>query len=216
MDDCAARVDAACRDAGAVFLAVRCGGDGAVAFLDLGPEHAYVVETGSGEKLKVSEPTTARYCSYDDMRSVAWADVTPPRGKQPPLQFLFDRLDALFSESKAGEGDAKKRKTGDGSAFAAFAARALADRGLAGAASEGDLARAFVAAAAPIAPVAAVVGGILGQEVVKAVSGKGAPTNNLFVFDAATGAGTALRASPFAAEKPKPAAPPSAEDAIEL
>ena len=50
----------------------------------------------------------------------------------------------------------------------------------------------------------------------KAVSGKGAPTNNLFVFDAATGAGTALRASPFALEKPKPAAPPSAEDAIEL
>ena len=216
MDDCAARVDAACRDAGAVFLAVRCGGDGAVAFLDLGPEHSYVVETGSGEKLKVSEPTTARYCSYDDMRSVAWADVTPPRGKQPPLQFLFDRLDALYSASKHGESDAKKRKAGDGSAFAAFAARALADRGLAGAASEGELARAFVAAAAPIAPVAAVVGGILGQEVVKAVSGKGAPTNNLFVFDAATGAGTALRASPFAAEKPKPAAPPSAEDAIEL
>ncbi|KAH8067481.1 SUMO activating enzyme [Aureococcus anophagefferens] len=141
MDDCAARVDAACRDAGAVFLAVRCGGDGAVAFLDLGPEHSYVVETGSGEKLKVSEPTTARYCSYDDMRSVAWADVTPPRGKQPPLQFLFDRLDALFWASKHGEGDAKKRKTGDGSAFAAFAARALADRGLAGAASEGELAR---------------------------------------------------------------------------
>ena len=37
-----------------------------------------------------------------------------------------------------------------------------------------------------------------------------------FVFDAATGVGTALRASPFALEKPKPAAPPSAEDAIEL
>ncbi|KAH8061004.1 SUMO activating enzyme [Aureococcus anophagefferens] len=212
MDDCAARVDAACRDAGAVFLAVRCGGDGAVAFLDLGPEHSYVVETGSGEKLKVSEPATARYCSYDDMRSVAWADVTPPRGKQPPLQFLFDRLDALFWASKHGEGDAKKRKTGDGSAFAAFAARALADRGLAGAASEGDLARAFVAAAAPIAPVAAVVGGILGQEVV-AVSGK-ARRRTTFVFDAATGAGTAPARRP---SRPRsPAAPPSAEDAIEL
>ena len=41
----------------------------------------------------------------------------------------------------------------------------------------------------------AVVGGILGQEILKAVSGKGAPCVNFFVFDAASGCGTTLNAS---------------------
>jgi hypothetical protein len=64
------------------------------------------------------------------------------------------------------------------------------------------------------AHIAAVVGGVLGQEVVKAVSGRGAPTNNVFAFDAATGSGTALFASPVErAAAPKAAVP---VDAIEL
>ncbi|CAN6464740.1 unnamed protein product [Victoria cruziana] len=39
-------------------------------------------------------------------------------------------------------------------------------------------------------PVCAIIGGILGQEVIKAISGKGEPLKNFFFFDTATGKGT--------------------------
>lgn len=39
-------------------------------------------------------------------------------------------------------------------------------------------------------PVCAVIGGILGQEVIKAISGKGDPIKNFFFFDAMDGRGT--------------------------
>ncbi|KAF5957295.1 hypothetical protein HYC85_004520 [Camellia sinensis] len=38
-------------------------------------------------------------------------------------------------------------------------------------------------------PVCAVIGGILGQEVIKAISGKGDPLKNFFFFDAMDGKG---------------------------
>ncbi|XP_065628297.1 SUMO-activating enzyme subunit 1B-1-like, partial [Quercus suber] len=38
-------------------------------------------------------------------------------------------------------------------------------------------------------PVCAVIGGILGQEVIKAISGKGDPLKNFFFFDAVDGKG---------------------------
>ncbi|EPS70608.1 hypothetical protein M569_04151, partial [Genlisea aurea] len=38
-------------------------------------------------------------------------------------------------------------------------------------------------------PVCAIVGGILGQEVIKAISGKGNPLKNFFFFDAMDGKG---------------------------
>lgn len=45
---------------------------------------------------------------------------------------------------------------------------------------------AFVHVFAQISPVAAIVGGELAQEIIKAVSQKEAPHNNLFLFDPAT------------------------------
>lgn len=45
---------------------------------------------------------------------------------------------------------------------------------------------AFVHVFAQISPVAAIVGGELAQEIIKAVSQKEAPHNNVFLFDPAT------------------------------
>jgi ubiquitin-like 1-activating enzyme E1 A len=46
--------------------------------------------------------------------------------------------------------------------------------------------------AVELSPVAAVMGGMLGNEAVKVVTGKDEPMNNLFVFDAMNGAGGRL------------------------
>ncbi|RXG51214.1 SUMO-activating enzyme subunit 1 [Armadillidium vulgare] len=40
-----------------------------------------------------------------------------------------------------------------------------------------------------VSPICAVVGGVLGQEIIKAVSGKDAPLNNFFFFSPDDGAG---------------------------
>lgn len=45
-------------------------------------------------------------------------------------------------------------------------------------------------------PVCAIMGGILGQEVIKAISGKGGPIKNFFYFDAADGKGIIEDISP--------------------
>lgn len=213
LDECLARVDDACRDIGAVFAYVSSGADGAVAFFDLGPAHSYVVESGTGETRKVSEPRYSEFCTYRAMTATPWAAVLAPKAKAPPAQFLLDRLDLLFSDAQTPTDDPPPKKARRD--FVAFANAELEKRGLGGRLDDAALERHVVAKRAPLAPIAAILGGILGQEVVKAVSGKGEPTNNVFVFDAQSGAGTALRANPAAA-KPKAAPAPPVEDAIEL
>ena len=182
-------INEACRKSGAKFLAVRCSGDGAAAFLDLGAEHTYVVETGEGAKKRHQHLKKRPTVRIQTLFNVAWDSVKNKKMAQPPTPFLLDRLDALFADRPTS-----KKRSRDEDDFVAFARRELEARSLK--LDDMILARhARVAGKCP-AHIAAVVGGVLGQEVVKAVSGRGAPTNNVFAFDAATGAGTALFASP--------------------
>ena len=55
---------------------------------------------------------------------------------------------------------------------------------------------------AELAPVCAIVGGVVASEVIKIISGKGAPINNAFFFDAlqtSEGAPPGLRLAPWPA-----------------
>ncbi|PHT53896.1 SUMO-activating enzyme subunit 1B-1 [Capsicum baccatum] len=52
-----------------------------------------------------------------------------------------------------------------------------------------SLLRRLIASRTEFPPVCAIVGGILGQEVIKAISGKGDPLKNFFFFDAMDGKG---------------------------
>lgn len=55
--------------------------------------------------------------------------------------------------------------------------------------SEQRLARLASAATADLAPIAGVIGGICGREVVKFLTGKDEPINNIFFYDAIRSAG---------------------------
>ncbi|KAG0487414.1 hypothetical protein HPP92_009509 [Vanilla planifolia] len=61
---------------------------------------------------------------------------------------------------------------------------------------DGLLDRLLVAGSREHPPVCAILGGILGQEVIKAISGKGDPLKNFFYFDAADGKGIIEDISP--------------------
>ncbi|XP_043724752.1 SUMO-activating enzyme subunit 1B-1-like [Telopea speciosissima] len=54
---------------------------------------------------------------------------------------------------------------------------------------DGLLERLLLAGTSEYPPVCAIIGGILGQEVIKAISGKGDPLKNFFFFDAIDGKG---------------------------
>jgi ubiquitin-like 1-activating enzyme E1 A len=103
-------INEACRKSGAKFLAVRCSGDGAAAFLDLGAEHSFVVETGEGAKKTTSAPQKAAYCSYADAVGVDWNSVKNKKMAQPPPPFLLDRLDA-FSRTVLPQKSGQETKT---------------------------------------------------------------------------------------------------------
>uniref|UniRef100_I1R0C6 THIF-type NAD/FAD binding fold domain-containing protein n=2 Tax=Oryza glaberrima TaxID=4538 RepID=I1R0C6_ORYGL len=49
-------------------------------------------------------------------------------------------------------------------------------------------------------PVCAILGGILGQEVIKSISGKGDPIKNFFYYDAADGKGIAEDIPPLSSD----------------
>ena len=53
--------------------------------------------------------------------------------------------------------------------------------------SEDDLKRLAVIATAEVSPACAVLGGVLGNEVIKVISGKGEPANNVLLFDGIDG-----------------------------
>ena len=53
-------------------------------------------------------------------------------------------------------------------------------------------------AATEISPVCAVTGGMLAQDIIKAISGKNRPVDNWFFFDGATGVGREFRLPPAA------------------
>eukprot|EP00962_Isochrysis_galbana_P002429 scaffold644_cov126-Isochrysis_galbana.AAC.9 len=62
-------------------------------------------------------------------------------------------------------------------------------------------------ASTELAPVCAIMGGMVAAEVIKIISGKDAPINNLFLFDAATTSGEARHPSQEG-DEPQPASAP--------
>lgn len=132
--------------------------------------------------------TTTSYPSLRDAASSAWGHLPRGRGVK---ETLFAQQ-ALF-RFRATHGRAA---TAADAAEVVEAARALsAERGAKSHAwAEGPQLRAMCGAAGvEVAPVAAVLGGVLGQQVVKAVTGRTLPVCNMFAFD-----GTTLRGSSFA------------------
>ena len=82
----------------------------------------------------------------------------------------------------------RKATVSDSAAVHAIAAEALTANALTPW-TEAEAAHVSATAQAELAPVCAVLGGVIGQEVVKFVSSKGAPIENYFALNSLTGEG---------------------------
>lgn len=171
----------------------------AVAAADAGPAGCGAAgaagDAGAPPPAAAAPPRLASFVPLSSALSCPW----PSLGRRPPAAAVLLRL-AAGVEASLGRalapGDAPALAAAARAAFSAGvpAASVPTDDALRARCEEawgGAVGDAGEASESPA--VAAVLGGILAQEVLKAVSGVGEPANNAFVFDVATGAGTIVR-----------------------
>ena len=177
---------------GTLFIVTDTFGFDGCAHLDFGRHHAYRRELG---KDKLSDVLTIQpYVSMSDMLNVPLAEVKGRWDKVVPrilvLQRLFmDYWENVGSHSSLESKDDKQRRDD----FVKFTENWIAAKAVSKEScfNDGDQLGfeqlADIAHHPEISPVSAVLGGVLGNEVIKALTGKGEPANNILMFSGLDG-----------------------------
>eukprot|EP00571_Detonula_confervacea_P001226 CAMPEP_0172318018 /NCGR_PEP_ID=MMETSP1058-20130122/33706_1 /TAXON_ID=83371 /ORGANISM="Detonula confervacea, Strain CCMP 353" /LENGTH=346 /DNA_ID=CAMNT_0013032741 /DNA_START=37 /DNA_END=1077 /DNA_ORIENTATION=- len=167
---------------GKLFIVTDTFGFDGCAHLDFGSNHTYRRETGKdklSDLLKI-EP----HIPMADMFDADLAGVKGRWDKVVPRTLVLQRL--LMDYWGQGKDDGEKQKR----EFVDFANGWLSSNNLPndGDSSLGDLTQlAGIADHPEVSPVCAVLGGMLGNEVLKALTGKGEPANNVMLFNGLDG-----------------------------
>ncbi|CAM9995952.1 unnamed protein product [Scytosiphon promiscuus] len=182
------RVSTLCRKFGAAFYTVETFGYDGFLFCDLGSKHTYRREVGQ----ELSDPLEMEFPSLEEALAAQWVSLKDRWGP-PPKPFPTGMVIALFQE-KFGRRPVPK----DAPELATVIQSALEANGLAvdflGQGTDAAAAALSATATAEVSPVCAILGGILGQEVIKAISGKGAPACNCVALTGMTGEAKMFRA----------------------
>ncbi|BBN14566.1 ubiquitin-like 1-activating enzyme E1 A [Marchantia polymorpha subsp. ruderalis] len=134
---------------------------------------------------------TKKSCSLEDSLSVRW-DSLPKRASK-----LFFAIRIVEEYEQKEDKQPGHLTTNDLPALLVFGTERLQAQGLAmSIAVENLLKKIAEAGTFELSPVCAIMGGILGQEVLKLLSCKGEPIKNLFFFDASDGKGMIEDVSP--------------------
>lgn len=163
---------------GKLFIVTDTFGLDGCAHLDFGSSHTYRREVG---KDKLSDLTKIEpYLSMSDMLDVPLAGVKGRFDKVVPRILVLQRLLMDFWGQS---------KNSDLKEFADFATEWLSSNNLPNDGEDSlDLTQlAGIARHPEVSPVCAVLGGILGNEVIKAFTGKGEPANNVMLFNGLDG-----------------------------
>lgn len=166
--------------AGHKFYMADCFGYSGASVFDLGAKHSYRPELGKelldATSLKQHVPLSTA------LINVSLADATNRFHKTPPPLWLQYRCLLEYVE--------QTKQWPTAASASDFCARIKAwiqetapSLSESEAVSEESLQTLARTATAEIAPVCSVLGGILGNEVIKAISGKGEPANNTILFD---------------------------------
>ena len=176
----AIRIANICTAAGNKFYMADCFGLKGVSVLDLGKYHTYRPEIGK----KLLDVTALKnHVSLESIfNNVKLHDATNRFHKTPPPSWIQYRCILEYVE--------RKNQWPESTNAVDFAetilewvqttSPALIDHDLLSRKALQDLAQI---ATVEIAPVCSVLGGILGNEIIKAISGKGEPANNTLLFD---------------------------------
>lgn len=182
-DACA--LSAAITAAGGTFYTVDCFGMFGVSAIDLGPNYQYRPEKGK-ELLDVTP--LKLYVPLKKMLAVPLDQVTNRFYKTPPQSWVYYRCLLEFIEQSSSSSwpilddrsklqDFVEKIRGW---LESSSSSSIVDLDYTSETSLKELAKV---AHREVAPVCSVLGGLVGNEVIKAISGKGEPANNTMLFD---------------------------------
>jgi len=185
-----ALINAKCRLAKCGFFVARASATSSSFFVDLGDAFEYISTGGSaakdGEAVAPPQKETETFCAMDEAVTSSWNDIGKRASRLPAAMTVLWKFEQR--EKRAASDEDFERLRAEANARAAACGKPenfIAD----------DALRALLPAKIEIPAVNAIVGGILAQEVLKAVSHKGAPCANFFVFDCVSGQGSIQRLS---------------------
>ena len=185
-----ALINAKCRLAKCGFFVARASATSSSFFVDLGDAFEYISTGGSaakdGEAVAPPQKETETFCAIDEAVTSSWSDIGKRASRLPAAMTVLWEFEQR--EKRAASDEDFERLRADANARAAACGKPenfIAD----------DALRVLLPAKIEIPAVNAIVGGILAQEVLKAVSHKGAPCANFFVFDCVSGQGSIQRLS---------------------
>ena len=166
------------------FYLVDCFGMNGAAIMDLGPKFQYRPEQGK----KLLDPVALKdgYVSFSEIIDTKLSDCINRFHKKgpPPIWVLYRCLLEIQSQTGCWVGEygnnddyEKKNKVLKSIVGDYLTAQNVSN------VTDDDVSQMLVAGMAQVAPVCAVLGGIIGNEVIKVISGKGEPANNTLLFD---------------------------------
>ncbi|ETW02167.1 hypothetical protein H310_05736 [Aphanomyces invadans] len=186
-------LDNLCREKNIAFYAGHAFGLSGIFFCDLGNEHVYrrhVQSTDAPSDTTTVPELKVSYPSLETSALATWSSLKPTRKRSPVTPAPYIAYQLLLEFVEAHHEFPTAATTAE---FVALAKSQLEGQGLPGFFDDHQLATLAATAEADVVPVCAIVAGILGQEVIKAISMKDEPLNNYFFFDGATGEGTVRR-----------------------
>ncbi|CAI5742399.1 unnamed protein product [Hyaloperonospora brassicae] len=178
------RLDALCRSIGTAFYAARSFDYNGIVFIDLG-EHTFRRDARETNGT-LSGPCTVTYPTLTEAQQVPWSSLQSARkrGPQLPQVFIKNQLLQGYKSQKGVTAITSK----DEADFIQYARKQLVVNGLDEDYVSLDELQALVRVAdMELVPVCAILAGIMGQEVIRAMSQKDEPICNYFCFDGATG-----------------------------
>mmetsp|Transcript_8480 Transcript_8480/g.9777 ORF Transcript_8480/g.9777 Transcript_8480/m.9777 type:complete len:368 (+) Transcript_8480:888-1991(+) len=182
----ALRISKACHsdsgDGRSKFYLVHSFGFYSCAIMDLGKRHEFRKEMG---KDKLSDVQTlddgGNYLPLQDMMEIKLKDVKDRWHKNgPPVIYTKYRCILNYLDIQKEWPCQEKEDE-----FVQLTKAFLKEQGLKEdyIGGENELKNLNMTAMAEVSPVCAVMGGVLGNEVIKAISGRGEPANNILLFD---------------------------------
>ncbi|GKY97545.1 hypothetical protein MPSEU_000712700 [Mayamaea pseudoterrestris] len=178
----ACRIAEQTTSAGGKFFMADCFGMSGACIIDLGANHRYRPEKG---KELLDEVELKNHVSFQTIiDGVKLQDATNRFHKQPPDVWIKYRSILEYAKQTGAYPSDPTEFAESTTSWIETNSPALASHELVSNESLSELAKV---AQADVAPVCAVLGGLIGNEIIKAISGKGEPVNNTLLFDGATG-----------------------------
>ena len=185
------RINDLARETGAKFFAGSCRGSSADFFVDLGDAFEYVVKSAATSPADAPAPSSSIIASFVPLRvamASKWSDLGVNR--EGGIRRV-NKLAGAMKLCSAFERRAGRAPTlADVPALVASVAEAERENGVKAGWLPAATVEDYVGSVGESPAAAAVVGGILGQELLRAATGVGEPVRNAFFFTTANSQGT--------------------------